>query len=285
MASQDQSTKAEAFRRMHDRGRILVLPNAWDAASARIFEEARFSAIATTSAGVSYTAGYPDGEAIPREDMVRIVRWIAHSVRVPVTADIESGFGTSPGEVGETVRMVIDAGAVGINLEDTVHSAGLGAERQLYDLPLAVERIRAARAAAEAAGVPIVINGRTDVYLLGIGEKSSRMEHAVRRLNAFREAGADCLYPIGYLDADTIAALVKAINGPVNVIGVPATPSIAELQSLGVARVSTASGPARIAMTATHKLASELARNGTFDIFGGDTMTHQAANALMTRHK
>jgi len=209
--------------------------------------------------------------------MVTIVRWIARSVRVPVTADIESGFGSSPREVSETVRMVVEAGAVGINLEDTVH----GGERRLYDLPLAVERIRAARAAAESAGVPIVINGRTDVYLLGIGEKASRFEHAVRRLNAYHEAGADCLYPIGYLDPQTIAALVRAIEGPVNVIGVSGTPPAAELQRLGVARVSTASGPARVAMTATRKLAAVLARNGTFDIFDADTMTPQAANALM----
>jgi len=267
---------------MHDRSRILLLPNAWDAASARIFEDAGYSAVATTSVGVSYIAGYPDGEAIPREDMVTIVRWIARSVRIPVTADIESGFGSGPREVGDTVRMIIEAGAVGINLEDTVHGGEHGTKRQLYDIPLAVERIRAARAAAEAAGVPIVINGRTDVYLLGTGEKASRFEHAVRRLNAYREAGADCLYPIGYLDPQTIAALVQAIDGPVNVIGVPGTPPVAELQRLGVARVSTASGPVRVAMTATRKLAAELAHNGTFEIFGGDTMTPQAANALIT---
>jgi 2-methylisocitrate lyase-like PEP mutase family enzyme len=281
----DQRTRAEAFSQMHHRSSILVLANAWDAASARIFEDAGFSAIATTSAGLSYTAGYPDGEAIPRADMLTIVRWIARSVRIPVTADIESGFGRGPREVGETVRMVIQAGAVGINLEDTVHGIEDGAGRRLYDLPLAVERIRAARAAANAAGVPIVINGRTDVYLLGIGEKASRFEHAVRRLNAYREAGADCLFPIGYLDPETIAALVKAINGPINVIGVPGIPPVAELQRLGVARVSIASGPARVAMTATRKLAAELARNGTFEIFGGDTMTHQAANDLMTMRR
>ena len=279
MAKQVQVAKAEAFRRMHDRRRILLLPNAWDAASARIFENAGFGAIATTSAGLSYTAGYPDGEAIPREDMVTIVRWIARSVATPVTADIESGFGQTAREVGETVRMVIEAGAVGINLEDTTH----GAERQLYDLPVAVERIRAARAAAEAAGVPIVINGRTDVYLLAVGDQASRFDHAVRRLNAYREAGADCMFPIGYLDSQTISALAKAINGPINVIGVPGTPSVAELESLGVARVSTASGPARIAMTAIQKLAAELAHKGSFDIFAGDTITHQAANGLMSR--
>ena len=130
-----------------------------------------------------------------------------------------------------------------------------------------------------------MINGRTDVYLLGIGEKASLFEQAVRRLNAYREAGADCLYPIGYLDVDTIAALVKAINGPINVIGVPGIPSVSELQRLGVARVSTASGPARIAMTATRKLAAELLRNGTFEVFGGGTMTPQAANALIKMNR
>jgi len=285
MASQAQRAKAEAFLRMHDRSQILVLPNAWDAASARIFEDAGFTAVATTSAGVSYTAGYPDGEAIPLEDMVTIVRWIARAVAFPVTADIESGFGNSPSEVGETVCRVIEAGAVGVNLEDTVHGSEHGTDRQLYDLPIAVERIRAARAAAEAAGVPIVINGRTDVFLLGIGEKASRFEHAVRRLNAYREAGADCLYPIGYLDAETIASLVKAINGPINVIGVPGTPRVSELQKLGVARVSTASGPARIAMTATRKLATDFVRNGNFELFGGDTMTHHTANSLMTARR
>src|SRR5262249_34308383 len=118
-------------------------------------------------------------------------------------------------------------------------------------------------------------------FLLGIGEKSSRFEHAVRRLNAYREAGADCLYPIGYLDRETIASLLTSVNGPINVIGVAGTPRVAELQQLGVARVSTASGPARIAMTATHKLAADLASNGNFDVFGGDIMTHQRANALM----
>jgi 2-methylisocitrate lyase-like PEP mutase family enzyme len=157
MDIQAQHANAEAFRQLHDRSRILLLPNAWDAASARIFEDAGFNAVATTSAGVAYTAGYPDGEAIPRDDMVTIVRWIAHSVKIPVTADIESGFGNSPREVGDTVRMIIEAGAVGVNLEDIIHDAAHGAERQLYDLPSAVERIRAARAAAEAAGVPIVI--------------------------------------------------------------------------------------------------------------------------------
>ena len=272
-----QREKAEAFLRMHDRKRILVLPNAWDGASARIFEAAGFRAIATTSAGVSYTAGYPDGQMIPRGEMLTIVGWIAQSVDAPVTADMESGFGRDADEVAETVRMVIDAGAAGINLEDTIHGAG----RQLYDLPDAVERVRAARAAAIALDVPLVINARTDVFLLGIGDKADRFDHAVRRLNAYRAAGADCLYPMGLFDAAMIGRLAAAVDAPINVMGLPGAPPAAELERLGVARVSTASGPARAAMTAVKKLAAELARSGDFGIFGGDTISHQEANSLM----
>jgi len=271
--------KAEAFRGMHDRSRILVLPNAWDAMSARIFEAAGFKAIATTSAGVSYAVGYPDGELIPRDEMIAAVARIARCVEVPVTADMESGFGQTPDDVAETVRLVINAGAVGVNLEDTIHGAG----RTLHEIAVAAERIRSARVAAQAAGVPIVINARTDVYLLGIGEKVARFDQAVSRLNAYRAAGADCLYAMGYLDAETIGRLVKAVNGPLNVIGVPGMPPVAELERLGVARVSTASGPTRVAMTATRKSADELMRTGSFDVFGGDTMSHPDANALMVR--
>jgi 2-methylisocitrate lyase-like PEP mutase family enzyme len=192
---------------------------------------------------------------------------------------MESGFGQTADEVAETVRLVIAAGVVGVNLEDTVHGGG----RTLLEIAAATERIRSARAAAQAAGVAIVINARTDVYLLGIGEKTARFDHAVSRLNAYRAAGADCLYAMGYLDADTIGRLVKAVDGPLNVMGVPGMPSVVELERLGVARVSTASGPTRVAMTATRKSADELMRTGNFDVFGGDTMSHQDANALMVR--
>ena len=156
-----QRAKAEAFRAMHDRSRILVLPNAWDAMSARVIEEAGARAIATTSAGVAFSVGYPDGEAIPRDEMIAAIARIARVVTVPVSADIESGFANDTRELAETIRRVIDAGAVGINLEDQVHDG----TRRLYDLEVAVERVRAAREAAEATGVPLVINARTDVYL------------------------------------------------------------------------------------------------------------------------
>jgi len=273
-----QKVKAETFRRMHHGGKILLLPNAWDAMSAKIFEAAGFSAIATTSAGVSYSLGWPDGELVPRDEMIAAIRRIADAVTIPVTADIESGFGATASDVADTVRQTIQAGAVGVNLEDTVHGAG----RTLYDLPQAVERIAAARDAARAAGVPIVINARTDVYLLGIGEKSGRFDEATRRLNAYREAGADCLYAMGYFDAETIGRLVQAVDGPLNVMGLPGTPPVSELQRLGVARVSTASGPTRLAMTATRNAAQALLENGDFDIYR-DAISHPEANALMAR--
>lgn len=279
MTTHTQRDKAEAFQRMHCGGAILPLPNAWDAMSARIFEAAGFAAVATTSAGVAYALGWPDGELVPRGEMIAAIGRIANAVAIPVTADIESGFGATAGEVAETVRMAIDAGAVGVNLEDTMH----GAPRTLYELPAAIERIAAARRAADAAGVPIVINARTDVYLLGIGEKSGRFDEATRRLNAFRAAGADCLYAMGQFDAETIGRLVQAVNGPLNVMGLPGTPPVAELKRLGVVRVSTASGPARLAMTAARKAAQALLETGDFGIFGGDMISHQEANALMTR--
>ena len=273
-----QRERAEAFRRMHHSGKILLLPNAWDAMSAKIFEAAGFSAIATTSAGVSYSLGWPDGELAPRDEMIAAIRRIADAVAIPVTADIESGFGASASEVADTVRRTIQAGAVGVNLEDAVQGVG----RTLYDLPRAVERIVAARDAARFAGVPIVINARTDVYLLGIGEKSGRFDEATRRLNAYREAGADCLYAMGYFDAETIGRLVRAVDGPLNVMGLPGTPPVAELQRLGVARVSTASGPTRLAMTATSNAAQALLENGDFGIYDG-AISHPDANALMAR--
>jgi 2-methylisocitrate lyase-like PEP mutase family enzyme len=274
-----QIEKAHAFRRKHDRSRILLLPNAWDAASARIFEEAGFKAIATTSAGIAYVAGYPDGENIPREDMVRIVGWIANSVDVPVTADMEAGFGRDTRDVAETVKATIGAGAVGMNLEDTIHPD----RNRLYELPDAVARIRAALTAAGEAGVPIVLNARVDVYLRQIGEPSTRFEHAVRRANSYREAGADCVYIMGVLDTDTIGALARAIDGPINVMGLPNGPTVAELERLGVARVSTASFITRVAMAATQKVATDLLRDGSFDVLGGEAVRQLNAQALMSR--
>ena len=276
-----QRAKAEAFRAMHDRSRILVLPNAWDAMSARVIEEAGARAIATTSAGVAFSVGYPDGEAIPRDEMIAAIARIARVTTIPVSADIESGFAHDAREVAETVRRVIDAGAVGINLEDQVHDGS----RSLYDLEVAVERVRAAREAADSAGVPIVINARTDVYLLGTGEPDTRFDHAIRRANAYRKAGADCLFLPAVARRADIERIVPALDGPLNLLAFPGIPTIPELESLGVARLSVGTQLTLKAMAALTKTVTELLSTGTYESMLESTTTYADANRLMVNRR
>ena len=272
-----QRAKAEAFRAMHDRSRILVLPNAWDAMSARVIENAGARAIATTSAGVAFSVGYPDGEAIPRDEMISAIARIARVVTIPVSADIESGFAHDAREVAETVRRVIDAGAVGINLEDQVHDG----THSLYDLDVAVDRVHAAREAADSAGVPLVINARTDVYLLGIGEPDTRFEHAIRRANAYREAGADCLFLPAVTRRADIERIVPALDGPLNLLTFPGIPTIAELERLGVARLSVGTRLTLNAMSALRKTVGELLTAGTYESILASDITFADANRMM----
>jgi len=263
---------------MHDRSKILVLPNAWDPMSARVIEEAGARAIATTSAGVAFSVGYPDGEAMPRDEMIAAIARIARVVTVPVSADIESGFAHDAREVAETVRRVIDAGAVGINLEDAIH----GGPSALYDLEAAIDRVRAAREAASSSGVPIVINARTDVFLLSIGEPDARFDHAVRRANAYREAGADSLFVPRIGRPADIERIVAALDGPLNLLAFPGIPTVAELQRLGVARLSVGTWPTLAAMSTARKIAGELLGTGTYEsMFDGAGISYPEANRLM----
>jgi 2-methylisocitrate lyase-like PEP mutase family enzyme len=272
-----QREKADAFRKMHDRSRILVLPNAWDVASARIVEQAGFRAVATTSAGVAWSLGYPDGEGLGRDEMLEVVRRIASRVAVPVTADMVAGFANSATEVPETVRRLIAAGAIGMNMEDGTHDEN-GA---LVDVAVHVAKVRAAREAGAAAGVPIVINARTDVYLAQIGEPASRLRHAVERANAYREAGADCLFVPGVRDADTIARLVREINGPVNILAGGNAPSIRELEQLGTARVSLGSGPMAATIGLLKRIMDDLRGPGTYRLINENAVAYAEINRLM----
>ena len=271
-----QPDKAALFRRLHQGPGILVLPNVWDVASARIVEQAGFPAIATSSAGVAFALGYPDGERISRDEMTSVVARIVAHVAVPVTADMEAGYGRGPEDAAATVRAVIAAGAVGMNFED---SPGEGGEPLLPEA-LQVERVRAVREAADATGVPFVLNARTDVFLEQVGEPAGRLAHAVRRLNAYRSAGADCLFAPGVSDAATIAMLVKEVHGPLNVLAVAASPPIRELERLGVARVSLGSGPMRAGLTVLRRIAEELRTAGTYGALAG-AIPHADLNRLL----
>jgi 2-methylisocitrate lyase-like PEP mutase family enzyme len=257
----EQKRKAQAFRALHVGPEPLLLANVWDVASARIVEDGGFGAVATSSAGVAFSLGYPDGQKIPPEEMLAVVARIAHVVKVPVTADVESGYGSSPKDAEQTALAVIEAGAVGMNLEDAPGESG----NPLAAIPAQLEKIRAVREAAAGRGVPLVLNARTDVYLLQVGEPASRYDQTLRRLSAYRDAGADCVFVPGLRDAPTIARLVADLRCPLNILAVPGSPSAKELRALGVARVSLGSGPMRAAMGCLRRLASEFKSAGTFE--------------------
>jgi len=265
MTTDLQKSKANAFRAMHRGEKILVLPNAWDVASARVFEEAGFGAIATTSAGVAFSLGYPDGQRISREEMLARVARIAKAVKVPVTADVESGYGSRPEDAARTAREVIEAGAVGMNLED---APGDG-DRPLVELSLQVEKIHAVREAALKTGVLLVLNARTDVYLAEVGAPENRYDEAVRRLLAFRDAGADCVFVPGLRDAETIGRMVRDVKCPVNILVGPGFPAIPELEKLGVARVSVGSAAMRATLGLVKRIAEELKSSGTYTTLEG----------------
>jgi 2-methylisocitrate lyase-like PEP mutase family enzyme len=264
MTSQHQTKNAAAFRALHAAPEILLLPNVWDAASARIIEAAGFPAIATSSAGVAFSLGYPDGQKIPKEEMFAAVARIAKAVNVPVTADVESGYGNSPEAAADTARAVIAAGAVGMNLEDAEETAP-----PLVDLTLQLEKIKAVREAAAALHVPLVLNARTDVYLLQAGEPGGRYDEALRRLSAFRDAGADCVFVPGIGDAATIGRFVSDLRCPVNILAGPGSPPIPELRKLGVARVSLGSSTMRASLGVLRRVASELRSSGTYQSLDG----------------
>jgi len=279
MPNSERAQKAEAFRKMHVEGDILLLPNVWDVASARIIESAGFPAIATSSAGIAFAQGFPDGQKIPAERMLAVIAEIAKAVQVPVTADVEAGYGSKPEDAARTARRVIEAGAVGMNFEDATGDPA----RPLFDLEEQVERIRAIREQGKSLGVPLVLNARTDVYLLQIGETTTRYGEALRRLSAYRDAGADCLFVPGLMDLATIRQFVADLKCPVNILAVPSSPSVAELKGAGVRRVSLGSGPMRAAMGLLRRLATEVSIDGTYSILR-DAPSHAEMNKLMGRN-
>lgn len=267
-----QAEMANSFRVRHHAPPVLLLPNVWDALSARLFVAAGFDALATTSAGVAWALGYPDGEIAPWKEVVAVTARVVGSAGVPVTADIEAGYGTTPVEVGAHVAEIIQVGAVGINLEDGLH----GPIRSTED---ATARLRAAREAARREGVPIVLNARCDIFHLQQGEESTRFATAVERCNAYLAAGADCVYPFGLRDPATIAAFVKSVGAPVNITGRSGMPDAAALEGMGVARITIASTPTLVTMSAIQKLAADLRATGDFEMLNG-TLRHPDAQKL-----
>jgi 2-methylisocitrate lyase-like PEP mutase family enzyme len=263
MDKSEQIKRAERLAAMHQGDEVLILPNAWDVASARVLVDAGFEAIATTSGGCAFSLGYCDGEHIGREGMLDIVRRIAGAVDVPVSADVEAGYGPTTEDVAATIRGVMESGAVGANIEDT-DKLNPG---YLVPFDLAVARIRAGREAADAAGVPVVINARVDGF--HHGKDDTVFDDVIRRANAYLEVGADCAFVPFISDGDLIGRVAAAIDGPMNVLAGPDTPSVPELKALGVRRVTVGSGFAKAALTLVQKGAEELKTTGTYEFTRG----------------
>jgi 2-methylisocitrate lyase-like PEP mutase family enzyme len=246
------------FRSLHLPGTPLLLANAWDAASARICEAAGSAAVATTSAGVAWSLGVPDGDALDRDTALAAVRRIVAAVKVPVTADLEAGYGEDPDGVAETIALVTATGAVGVNLED----AWYGGATPLRDIPDQAARVAAAR---KAGGTDLFLNIRTDTYLRAVGEPGQRFADTVARAEAYLEAGADGIFVPGVSDRATIEALVKAIAAPINILAGPGSPTVAELASLGVARISLGSSVAAAAYGLAQRAVREVLATGAYD--------------------
>jgi 2-methylisocitrate lyase-like PEP mutase family enzyme len=276
----DQKIKAEEFRELHHGKQILILPNGWDVPSARVFEDAGFPAIATSSAGMLVSLGYPDGETIGRNEFVSAVGRIARVLSVPLSSDIVAGFGRTTREVLLTVKAILKAGAVGINIEDFAH-----ATKKLFPTERQVQNVKAIKKLGETLNVPLVINARTDAFRFAEGDEEARFKEAIRRATAYRDAGADCVYPMGLVNAASIASFVLALDFPVNVMVRKGLPEVSELQRLGVARVSFGPSASYATMGLLKRAAREVLEKGTYESLIEGAISFDELNALAVPRK
>ena len=258
------------LRELHAPGRMLVLPNAWDAGSARLIESCGAAAIATTSSGVAWACGHPDGDAIPPDVLIDAVARIKRVLTVPLTVDAEGGYSTEPARVGETIEGLVDAGAVGVNLEDGgVHPPAL-----------LCAKIAAAKKGGARAGVDLFVNARTDVFLRGLVAPERRVSETLERGRQYRDAGADGLFVPGVSDPDVIAELVRGTELPLNVMLVPKLPPLAKLATLGVRRVSAGAAIAQAVHGLTRKLARQMIGEGDHAAMFEGAAAYAELNAL-----
>ena len=270
--SESQVSRAKAFRELHAPGRIFVVANCWDAGTAKLLESCGAPALATTSAGVAWSHGWPDGNALPTSVLAATVAEIARVISVPLSVDFEGGYSNDPARVAEAIGPLLDAGAIGINLEDGTESP---------DLMCA--KIRALKAAAAKRGADLFVNARTDVYLRGLVPAERAESEAIARGRKYLDAGADGLFVPGVTNAATIRALVAAVPLPVNVLVAPGMPPVAELQSLGVRRVSVGSALTQGAYALVKRAATQVLKEGRYDVLLERTLTHRDLNALLAK--
>ena len=266
MISSNQKEKAELFLKYHHDKEILVLLNSWDSGSSKLIEACGYKAVATTSMGIAASLGYPDCEVIQLSEMIQVMTGIVKGVQVPVSVDIEAGYGNNLNEIIDSVKKIIATGIVGINIEDSIELSAI-----LIDETEFCERISAIRALSDSMGFHLVINARTDSFYVSAGSPQEKLSESIKRGNKYREAGADCIFVQPVWEKEMISTLVKEINAPINIlanptIGAGITPSIRELQDLGVARVSLGSSLMKATLALIKKTADELLEKGTYNI-------------------
>jgi 2-methylisocitrate lyase-like PEP mutase family enzyme len=279
MVSSIQKEKAELFVKYHHDKEILVLLNSWDIGSSKLIEACGYKAIATTSMGIAASLGYPDCQVIQLSEMIQVITGIVNAVQVPVTVDIEAGYGNNLDGIIESAKKIIATGIVGINIEDSIDLSPV-----LVDEMEFCERISAIRTLSDSLGFHLVINARTDSFYTSSGSTREKLSESIRRGNKYREAGADCIFVQPVWEKETISTLVKEINAPINILSNPAIgavlpPSVRELQDLGVARLSLGSGLMKATLALIKKVADELSEKGTYTVLS-DTMTPRPEAAL-----
>lgn len=252
MITQRQRQLAQSFIDMHTQENMLVLPNVWDAGSAYVFEKQGFKAVATTSAGVAYAHGYPDGESISLEDLALCVKQITRRIDIPLSVDFERGYGETAEQVKQNARYLLRAGAVGFNIEDGLPDGTLS------DMDAQIEKIKALSELKQEEGVPFVINARTCAYWLNVADEQEKLQIAIDRGNGFKQAGADCVFVPGAMDQQTVAEIVRGINAPVNIVLNPKFHDFKQLREVGVRRLSVGSGPARSVLNYLIEIADDL---------------------------
>lgn len=270
----NQRQLALDFQKLHHDDALFILPNAWDAGSAYIFEKAGYKSVATTSAGIAYSLGYADGEVITFDDLLRVIHQITRRISVPLSVDIERGYATTAHDVAANVRSVIEAGAVGINIEDGYP----GNEPYLESVSEQVQKISHIAALKKELDIPFVINARTCTCLLQIGDEATRISSVIERCNAYASAGADCIFIPGALDQKTVATLVQQIDAPINILATPSFDDIEAMQTIGVRRLSLGSGPVRTAYATLISLASSIQNNHNLDSLFGHSFSYAEAN-------
>ena len=276
-----QASMAARLLALHSGPDLLVIPNAWDVITARLFEVEGFAAIATSSAAIAAAIGHPDGQRMTLVDNLAVVRRIAARVAVPVSADLEAGYAPDAPGVIDACRAAVAAGAAGVNLEDGTGEPG----RPLADADAQAGMLRAIRRALDHERSHLVINARTDAWLVPSLDARTRLDETLRRARAYRAAGADCIFvpDTGLLDETTIAILVRKIDAPLNLIAGPHLPPLPRLRALGVARVSLGPRPARAALGLVRRIARELRETGTCVAMTEGAIPYAEVNDLLAR--